>query len=160
MSTRLAEVVKEQRAGRPTAHTRRIQAHLKAFPAKFAAKMDDDLNVPGALALCQQLITAANRYVAAEGYSALLCKVQELFRRSEAELLGLFAIAPEQWSFQPWSFTPAGPQPPQVVETLVKAREQARREKDFARADQLRKQLEAIGIIIEDLPDGTTRIKR
>jgi cysteinyl-tRNA synthetase len=163
MLTRFAEVAWERRAGRPTAHTRRIRVILKAFPTQFRSMMDDDLNVPGALALCQQLITSANRYVSAEGHAVVLAQIRQLFARFGAELLGLFTLEPAQWSFQPWAFKPVG-QPadaPAVdVEALVKAREQARREKDFSRSDQIRRQLEAAGVIIEDLPDGRTRIKR
>jgi cysteinyl-tRNA synthetase len=159
MLIRFSEVVWEQRTGRPTAHTRRIQAIIKAFPVEFRAAMDDDLNVPGALALFQQLITAANRYVSVEGHAKMLAQIRHLFARFGTDLLGLFAVEPSKWSFQPWSFvTPAAPAVD--VAALVKERERARREKDFGRSDQLRRQLAAAGVIIEDLPDGSTRIKR
>jgi len=159
MLTRFSEVVWEQRTGRPTAHTRRIQAIIKAFPVEFRTAMDDDLNVPGALALFQQLITAANRYVSVEGHAKVLAQIRHLFARFGTDLLGLFAVEPSKWSFQPWSYvTP--PAPTVDVAALVKERERARREKDFGRSDQLRRQLAAAGVIIEDLPDGSTRIKR
>jgi len=159
MLTRFSEVVWEQRTGRPTAHTRRILAVLKAFPVEFRTAMDDDLNVPAALAHFQQLITAANRYVSVEGQATMLARIRRLFARYGAELLGLFTLESDQWSFQPWSFVPI--EVPAIdVEALVKEREQARRNKDFSRSDQLRRQLAAAGVIIEDLPDGTTRVKR
>jgi cysteinyl-tRNA synthetase len=159
MLTRFSEVEWEQRTGRPTAHTRRIQAIIKAFPVEFRAVMDDDLNVPGGLALFQQLITASNRYVSVEGHAKILAQIRQLFARFGTELLGVFALESSKWSFQPWSFvTPAAPAVD--VDALVKERERARREKDFGRSDQLRRQLSAAGVIIEDLPDGSTRIKR
>jgi len=160
MLTRLIEVAWERRVCRPTAHTRRIRAVLKAFPVEFRSAMDDDLNVPGALALCQQLITAANRYVSVEGDAKILAQIRQLFARIGGDLLGLFALEPGQWSFQPWSFRPVEKPEAIDVDGLVKAREQARREKDFARSDRIRRQLEAAGVIVEDLPDGSTRVKR
>ena len=158
MLMRLGEVETKGRKGKVTAHTRRIRSFLKSFPAKFQSVMDDDLNVPGALALCQQLITEANRYAVAEGQAPVLAAIRRAFSRVGAELLGLFALEPAQWSFQPWSFVAAGAGGD--VEILIKARERARREKDFARSDQIRQQLASAGVIVEDLPDGTTRVKR
>jgi cysteinyl-tRNA synthetase len=38
---------------------------------------------------------------------------------------------------------------------MVKEREEARKTKDWEKADQIRKQLDDMNIIIEDRPDGT-----
>jgi cysteinyl-tRNA synthetase len=46
------------------------------------------------------------------------------------------------------------------IENLLNQRNEARRRKDFKRADEIRKSLAAQGIIIEDKPDGTSRWKR
>jgi cysteinyl-tRNA synthetase len=46
------------------------------------------------------------------------------------------------------------------IEHLIAERLEARRKKEFAKADEIRKSLEAHGIIIEDKPDGTSRWKR
>jgi cysteinyl-tRNA synthetase len=46
------------------------------------------------------------------------------------------------------------------VARLVAARNAARERKDWAEADAIRKQLADAGVILEDRPDGTTRIKR
>ncbi len=168
----LDETRREARSGKPTLQTKRMLALLKSFPARMEAAMDDDLNIPKALALWQQLISAVNRYITLEGHVAVLRKIRTLFHRDGAGLLGLFALEPEQWSFQPWSFVSAQatmPYATQVtvnsdstinIEALVTAREEARREKNFARADEIRRQLAAAGVIIEDRPDGTTRVKR
>lgn len=42
-----------------------------------------------------------------------------------------------------------------LVQLLVEIRAEARRQRDFARADQIRDRLRALGIILEDRPDGT-----
>ncbi len=46
------------------------------------------------------------------------------------------------------------------VESLIEKRRQARRDKDFQLSDQVRAQLEEMGIILEDRPDGSTLWRR
>ena len=46
------------------------------------------------------------------------------------------------------------------IEEKIRLRKEARDNKDFAAADQIRKDLAEQGIILEDRPDGTTRWKR
>jgi cysteinyl-tRNA synthetase len=43
-----------------------------------------------------------------------------------------------------------------VVNIVINERNQARSQKDFARADYLRNKLDEIGIVLEDKPEGTT----
>jgi cysteinyl-tRNA synthetase len=46
------------------------------------------------------------------------------------------------------------------IEERVRERNEARKQKDFKRADEIRQSLAARGIVIEDKPDGTSRWKR
>jgi len=46
------------------------------------------------------------------------------------------------------------------INSKIAERLEARKRKDFAKADEIRKSLAAQGIIIEDKPDGTSRWKR
>jgi cysteinyl-tRNA synthetase len=48
----------------------------------------------------------------------------------------------------------------EAIEAKLSERNEARKRKDFAKADEIRKSLAAKGIIIEDKPDGTSRWKR
>jgi len=48
---------------------------------------------------------------------------------------------------------PAGA-PDAAVEALVAEREAARKAKDFARSDELRKRIEGMGVVLEDTPRG------
>ena len=46
------------------------------------------------------------------------------------------------------------------IEQLIAERNEMRKQKNFARADEIRKTLAEKGITLEDRPDGTTRWKR
>jgi cysteinyl-tRNA synthetase len=48
----------------------------------------------------------------------------------------------------------------EIIQQKIDERNEARKRKDFAKADEIRKSLAAQGIIIEDKPDGTSRWKR
>jgi cysteinyl-tRNA synthetase len=43
----------------------------------------------------------------------------------------------------------------EFVQIIISERNEARKNKDFAKADELRKRLEEIGIVLEDTPNGT-----
>ncbi len=85
--------------------------------------------------------------------------------------MDFFNVPPKEWRFSPWVVHEAKAQfkgaskltvVPSIinVEKLVKEREEARRDKNWAKSDEIRKQLADAGVIIEDRPDGTTRVKR
>jgi cysteinyl-tRNA synthetase len=85
----------------------------------------------------------------------------------------LFQLNPLEWQFNPpvqlQGTTRSGGRvmPAQVtnseekiIQQKIDERNEARRQKDFKKADEIRKLLAADGIIIEDKPDGTSRWKR
>ncbi len=104
----------------------------------FVEAMDDDLGAPKAMAAAFSLIGQANQALdrgdAAAG--SLVATAVELF--------GVVGISPEAAS---------GEADAQIQE-LVDRREQARAERDFATADALRDQLQAMGVEVEDTPAG------
>jgi cysteinyl-tRNA synthetase len=74
-------------------------------------------------------------------------------------VLGLFQL--ERWQFNA-DLPKIGISGPtdEEIELKLKERNEARKRKDFARADEIRKSLAAQGIIVEDKPNGTSRWKR
>jgi len=109
-----------------------------APPASVLAALCDDLNTPLALAEMHRLANAAMQGDPAAG--------AEL--RGAGTLLGLLAADPAAW------FRSGGEDP--RIDALVAERTAARRAKDFARADAIRKELDALGVVLEDGAGGTT----
>jgi cysteinyl-tRNA synthetase len=124
----------------------------------FEHAMDDDFNTPGAIAGLQGFRSEVNKLLQA-GLSANARKqARELFRFL-GSVLGLFQL--EKWQFNV-DLSDIGVKglTEEQIKSKVEERNEARRNKDFAKADQIRKALAEQGIVIEDRPDGTTRWKR
>ncbi len=112
----------------------------------FGDAMDDDLNISGALAAVFDYVRAINKAVDSNDLGATgAANATALLDRLDT-VTGLF----------PPVETDAVPE---EITALVHERGEARRAKDFARADAIRDQLLADGWILEDTPDGP-RVKR
>jgi cysteinyl-tRNA synthetase len=123
-------------------------AEPAAWPQAFAAALDDDLGTPAAVAVIHDTVREGNRLLAA-GDSAAAVAGQV---RAMLDVLGLDPADPA------WGAPSSDGKLASVVDALVAglldARTQARAEKDWARADEIRTQLAAAGVAIEDTPNG------
>jgi cysteinyl-tRNA synthetase len=116
--------------------------------ARFRAAMDDDFDMPVALAELHALRAEANRSRSPELAGLLMAlggTIGFLQQDPEAFLKG---------------GVPAGGGARPDVERLVAERIAAKKAKDFARADAIRKELDAAGIVLEDKPGGLTEWRR
>jgi cysteinyl-tRNA synthetase len=109
---------------------------------RFREAMDDDFNTPEAVAVLFELAAEVNRS-RSEKDARLL--------RSLGAILGLMGRRAE-------SFLQAGSvaYTPESIQKLIDARLAARKAKNYAEADRIRKDLESAGVILEDGPQGTT----
>lgn len=136
------------------------QGKFLKFQSAFESAMDDDFNTAAAMASLQNLRSESNRRLLAGDVIGARVGCQILI--SLGKLLGLFQIPHQDWSFRDWDLTLEGPSSLNevAISNLISEREAARRQKDWAKSDQIRERLAANGIVIEDRPDGTTRVKR
>ena len=139
---------------------------------RFEAAMDDDFNTPLAIAELQVLRSDINKMLDNGLSTGMREKVREEFR-TLGRNLRLFQL--EKWQFkesaagQPGRgalessgalLKDTGPLSDDAIEAKLAERNTARRNREFGKADEIRKALAAHGIIIEDKPDGTSRWKR
>ena len=114
------------------------------IPAAIEAALDDDINTPAALAELASLAAAARK---AEGVQARTEAKRALLGAGRA--LGLLQQSPEAWFARG-----ADGSDDARIQALVDERNAAKKARDFARADALRDQLAAEGIVLEDTPQG------
>ncbi|HKX32774.1 MAG TPA: cysteine--tRNA ligase [Blastocatellia bacterium] len=132
---RLADLTAEP--GSTPAIAELIEDHQR----RFEEALDDDLNTAGALAAVHDLVRKTNsaldqQTVKAGDQQALLA----LIDRFDSVFNVFGDTRPEMLDSE--------------IQALIDERQAARRGKNFARADELRRQLEALGIILEDTKDG------
>jgi cysteinyl-tRNA synthetase len=126
-----------------------LAARIGEARVVFEAAMDDDFNTPQALAALFDLSSALYGYLDPVRRGE---RPARPFTEGVAELETLTAVL----GFGPlgYAFRRAGV-PPAPWERLIEEREAARRARDWARADAIRAELEAQGIVLEDTPAGT-----
>lgn len=112
----------------------------------FGEALDDDLNISGAIGAVFDFVRETNKLVDSDviGKNGAQ-RALALLDRLDA-VTGLFGAEAQE-------------ETPAEIEALVAERQQARRTKDFKRADEIRDQLLAAGWVLEDTPDGP-RVKK
>ena len=113
---------------------------------KFIEVMDDDLNTADGIAAIFELVSEINLAVkdgASKSYAAeALKRIKEL-----TDVLGLFGGEDEEEGLG------------DDIQALIDERQAARKEKNWARADEIRDQLAAMGITLKDTPQGVQVIR-
>jgi cysteinyl-tRNA synthetase len=116
-----------------------------AYAKRFRDAMDDDFDTPIAFAVLHELRGEVNRTKSPE-LAALL--------KALGGTIGFFQADPE--AFLQGGATDASLD----VEAKIAERKAAKAAKNYARSDEIRKELEAAGIVLEDKPGGLTEWRR
>ncbi len=140
---------------------RQLRETIADAQEKFVTALEDDFNTALALAYLHDLSRALNRALGEKSFrqdpaAASLLEEGKRCLLTKGRLLGFFRMAPvEYFMTQRKKFLESkGLREGQIME-LISQREAARRAKDWALADQIRTQASALGILLEDGPQGT-----
>lgn len=117
---------------------------------KFVEAMDDDFNAPIVLATLQNLTGEVNKLLnSGQNVSkSTLESIDNLYVELGGKILGIIPAAETASS--------DGQREAGLIDLLIALRKQARDEKQYARSDQIRDQLKALGVTLEDRADGTS----
>jgi len=118
-----------------------IHELTKKALADFEAAMDDDLNTAAALAVVHDLVREVNTAMAKSDLPAAdQAAVLDVIAKFDS-VLGIFGKATDEILAED-------------IEALIAERQEARHQRNFARSDEIRDELAAKGIILEDTKDG------
>ena len=118
----------------------KLLAEAEGYVKKFEEAMEDDFNTADALAAVFELVKFANTNVTEEGSAAFAEGILEILVKL-CDVLGLAAVKKEEILDK-------------EIEDLIAERQEARKAKNFARADEIRDELLAKGIILKDTREG------
>ena len=111
----------------------------KGLVEKFEAAMDDDFNTADAISAIFELVKLANS-TAGESTAAYVAEIRDIIVKL-CDVLGIITETKEEMLDAD-------------IEEMIARRQQARKEKNFALADQIRGELLEKGIILEDTREG------
>ena len=127
-------------SGNATEEEKKQMEQLQGFVDKFDAAMDDDFNTADGISAIFELVKFANTHVSeassAEFVNAVFDTLKEL-----SDIMGLIVVKKEE-------ILDAD------IEALIQERQEARKAKNFARADEIRDQLLEQGIVLKDTREG------
>lgn len=124
-----------------TENEKTVLANFDTFVTRFEEDMDDDLNTANALSVLFEFAKEINITVANGGFSKEFYNLLKSRFVSLASVLGLL-------------YNQGKSSLEAEIEELINERQQARKDRNFARADEIRDELKARGIILEDTKDG------
>ena len=130
----------DAKAGEPTPLDAGFVAGMDKYREDFCAAMDDDLNTADAIGVLFELARAVNTFVSEPRGKEALDKAAAVFD----ELCGVLGILQHSDTEEA----------PEAAVKLLEQRAAARAQKDWARADEIRDELKALGYAVEDSKDG------
>jgi cysteinyl-tRNA synthetase len=140
----LGFITRAQRELKPTMFSEVSKVQL---PDEFVSEMNDDLNIPAALAVLHELVRAGNADLDEQ-------RIREASQKRDQVLaiLEVLGLSPEQWPAQASADHAALDS---LIQQLILERNRAREAKDWAAADRIREQLSLSGIELSDSQNQT-----
>jgi cysteinyl-tRNA synthetase len=125
-----------------------VANQLESLKTRFEAAMNDDLNTAVALSVMFELAKLANSVVETANAQTLKA-IDGLFRKLGGDVLGIVKDRYDETCAADEKLIDY------LVNMLIESRAAARKNKDFAAADNIRKKLDELGIVLEDKPGET-----
>ena len=127
-------------------------AGVPDLPEAFTSAMCDDFSVPQALAVLHGTVRAGNVALESGARDEVAARAREV-----AAMLDVLGIDPrdERWGGSAAVSDAGGAALDLLVQSLIEQRAKARVDRDFALGDEIRDRLQAVGIALEDTPNGT-----
>ena len=135
-----ADCLKAAKEGEMTAEEKQNQAAVGELVQKFETAMEDDFNTADAISAIFEIVRLSNSTISEESTKAYVSYVKETMDKL-CDVLGIITEKKEEILDS-------------EVEDLIAKRQQARKDKNFALADEIRGQLLDMGIILEDTREG------
>ena len=126
--------------GELTDEEQEVIAQVQDLVKKFEDSMEDDFNTADAVSAIFELVKLANVNVNKESSAKLVATVKDTIKKL-CDVLGIITEKEEELLDSD-------------IEKLIEERQAARKAKNFARADEIRDQLAAQGILLEDTREG------
>lgn len=135
-----ADCLKAAKEGEMTAEEKQNQAAVEELVQKFETAMDDDFNTADAISAIFEIVRLSNSTISEASTKTYVSYVKETMDKL-CDVLGIITEKKEEILDS-------------EVEDLIAKRQQARKDKNFALADEIRGQLLDMGIILEDTREG------
>lgn len=121
---------------------RQLQEQIAKIMVRFDEKMGDDFNTPDALSAVFELVSLANQELQKEAVDAAALQALLDAYHELDQVLGILSSGAAEELLD------------EEVERLIEERNEARKAKNWQRADEIRDLLQEKGIILEDTPQG------
>lgn len=126
----------------------KYELKINGLKEKFDKAMNDDFNTPLAISIIFEMVKLGNGCLVERGcQDSVKAEITEIIKKNILERLDIFSLS--------LSLAGTDKNLKREIEKLIAEREKARKKKDFSGADIIRGKLAAMGIMVEDTPEGT-----